>query len=241
MLYFEIQMTMKSIFKILIPLFLVACIQSHDSRNRNEKMSKPHCENSVPFGDIYLCLPEINNMTECYDVPIVKERADRTESEENLVLAYYLNNEVYNQVENLDDLVFDDYFKIYGVKKMRNLKATPHNLNRMAEMMEASYFTENWKAIQGRVNEVLEDVTIDTPVLIDNYSPHKNIRTGVLLMTLSNGIDEFVLIGTANLILIKDRIVALAYYKSYTGPESVNEAKSKNDYIALRFMQENTH
>lgn len=232
---------MKNIFIVLFSLLLFACVQNPNSGYRNEKTMKSDCESSVQFGDIHICLPQINNMTECYSLPIVKELADQTESKDNIVLAYYLNNEIYNQVEYLDDLVFDDYFKIYGVKKMRNLKVTRTNLNKMAEMMEANYFKKNWDSIKDKVNEVFEEITIDIPVLIESYSPHEDIRSGVLLMTLNTGIEEFVLIATLNFILIKNRMVALAYYKTYDGPESVKEAKSKNDYIVLRFVQENTH
>jgi len=41
------------------------------------------------------------------------------------------------------------------------------------------------------------------------------------------------------MLLIKERLIYLNYFKIYDGEESIKKLKAKNDYIVLRLMEEN--
>ena len=46
-------------------------------------------------------------------------------------------------------------------------------------------------------------------------------------------------ISALNLMNIKNRLIWVVYYKSYTGPESIQALKSKNDYLIGKIAMSN--
>lgn len=88
---------------IIFFFLLIGCYQSGITINLNDHLEckKVTCENSVSFGDINICLPKIDGMTECYSVPEVKDLADQFNYEGNSILALYLNHATYRQLDNL--------------------------------------------------------------------------------------------------------------------------------------------
>lgn len=197
------------------------------------------CDKSVRFGNIDVCLPEIDGMTECYSNPMVKERADNTEYEGNSELGFYLNNETYKKVNKINEINFDDYFKIYATKSFAYKKFELPELNNMANKMEGNYIKTNWSELKKKAEKNRDFVSIGKPVLLDSYIPNKNIRTFVMLTKYNVDNTEFIMVATLNMVLIKEHLIWLAYYKNYNGEESINKAKSKNDYIVLRLDEEN--
>lgn len=225
--------------QISLLLLLTLLMGCSNSGQKNTADEKAKCKHSVPFGDIEICLPEIDGMTECYERPNVKALADKFEYEGNEVKAFYINNETYKKVDSLDKIVYDDYFKIYITKTMTGQKAGTAQLDEMTKMLEGNFLQENWDELKGKLNKSLDFISVGQPVLVENYSPHKNIRTFIMLIKYQMEGYEQVIVGTMDILLIKDRLVWLAYYKNYDGEESIKKAKAKNDYIALRVMEVN--
>ncbi|MDP4600415.1 MAG: hypothetical protein NWS84_04645 [Polaribacter sp.] len=232
---------MKKIIGILSIISILSCSQSGQKDFSKDKIvaSKIECNNSVPFGDINICLPLIDGMTECYSTPKVKELADEFNYEGNSILAYYLNNETYEQVDKLDEITFDDYFQIYVTNKLKGMKASQSELNKMANMIEGNYIKENWNDLKEEMERSHDYLTIGKPILIESYNPSNQARTFVMLTKFQiDNFESFVLM-TMNMVLINERLIWLAYYKDYDGEESVKSAKSKNDYIVLNVIDEN--
>lgn len=226
--------------KLYLSLILFVALTMGCSNSGNKSAAeKAKCKHSVPFGDIEICLPEIDGMTECYERPNVKELADKFEYEGNEVKAFYINTETYKKVDSLDKIVYDDYFKIYITKSMSGVKAAKAQLDEMSKMLEENFIKENWGELKIKMEKSLQSISVGQPVVIENYSPHENIRTFIMLVKYQMEGYEQVIVGTMDIMLIKNRLVWLAYYKNYDGEESVKKAKAKNDYIALRVMEEN--
>lgn len=233
----------KSIFLFLttISLFFFSCSKNNQQsklENQSKSDSKT-CEKIVAFGDINICLPEVDGMTECYNIPIVKTLTDKFEYKGNTVLAFYLNNKTYKEVNKLDQIVYDDYFKIYATDNLKNVKFGQAELDQGANMFEGSFLKENWDKIKGKILKDHNNISIGRPVLIESYSPHKKIKTFVIIAKYEMNGYENVMLGTLNLILIKNRIINLAYYRKYEDEESIKKTRAKNDYIALLFFDEN--
>ncbi len=219
----------------------MGCSQSGQQNNSTEETinAKMECDKSVPFGDIDICLPIIDGMTECYSTPIVKSRADEFNYEGNLILAYYLNNATHKQVDKLDEITFDDYFQIYAINKLKGVKVGQSELNEIEKVIEGNYFKENWNDLKKKIEKNHDYLSIGRPILIESYSPNNKVRTYVMLSKYQIGNDEIVSLITMNLVQIKERLISMAYYKNYYGEKSIINAKSKNDYIVLQLMDEN--
>lgn len=200
---------------------------------------KTECDKSVSFGDIDICLPIIDGMTECYSTPILKARADELNYEGNSILAYYLNNATYEQVDKLDEITFDDYIQIYATNKLKGIKVGQSELSEIANMFEGNYIKENWNDLKKKVEKNRDYLSVGRPVIIESYSPNNKVRTYVMLTKYQIDNNEFVLLMTMNMVQIKERLIWLAYYKNYDGEESIKKAKSKNDYIVSQMTDEN--
>jgi hypothetical protein len=224
---------MKKIIGIFILLSIIGC----DFPSSDSKTSI--CEKFVQFGNTNICLPIVDGMTECYTNPIIRLRADKYNYDGNTILAYYLNNTTYKNVENIEDKDYDDFFLIQGVNALKEIKMGEDELIKMDEMVNGKYIRENWKDLKLKFEKGYENISIGRPILIESYKTNKNERTNVLLSKYQkNGIEK-VLILIMNFIIIKERVVTLSYYKNYNGESSIIEAKAKNDYITLQVIDEN--
>lgn len=232
---------MKKSIRILFFIAVVGCSQSGQQNNSTAETVETNtvCDNSVPFGDIDICLPKIDGMTNCYSNPIVKSRADEYNYEGNSILAYYLNNSTYKQIDKLNEITFDDYFQIYVTNKLKGVRIGQSELNETAKNIEGNYIKENWNDLKKKVENNHNYLSIGRPVLIESYSPNNQVRTFVMLVKYQIGNNEAVILMTMNMVQIKERLIWLAYYKKYDGKESIKHAKSKNDYIVLQMMDEN--
>ncbi len=228
--------------KFLMPEILNLIVKTKTENNTNTQIlnNKVKCNKSSSFGDVDICLPEINGMTECYSNPIVKKRADEIiANKENSVLALYLNNTTYKDISKINEKNFDDYFIIFGNNELKNIKIEKSLITELVSNLEGNYFKENWNDLQPKLEKSYKYVSIGKPVLIDSYMPNNKIHTNIVLTKYQKGKDEFIMLITLNMIQIKERLIWLTYYKTYEGVESVKKVKSNNDYIVLRFADEN--
>lgn len=226
---------------LLVLSSLTGCHQAEGQNQIKESTSKGHtdCEKSALFGDREICLPFIDGMTESYAVPAVKARADRFRLEGSTILAYYLNNATYRNIKEINELQYDDYIQIYTLNKAEGIKIGTHELDQVAKATESSFIKANWSDVSDRISQKFENVSVGKPVLLESYAPNRNVRTAILLTKYQAGNYENVIIMALNMVQVKERLVALAYYKDYDGAESVRKSKAKNDYIVLQLLDVN--
>lgn len=236
----EITCAMKMSIAFLFLLSIVSCSQI--SERDNSEVVESHniieCYKSVAFGDVDVCLPVIDGMTECYSHPNVKMAADGLNYPGNSILGYYLNNSTYQQVDRIFEITFDDYFQIYASNELKGMKVGRSELDMMAERLESNYIRENWSDLAKEVRKNY-DFSMGVPILIDSYSPNKDIRTFVMLTKIQFDDDEFISLTLMNIVRLKERLIWMAYYKNYAGEESIGKAKSKNDYLVLSLIDVN--
>ena len=239
--------------KVLMPEILNNVVKTESQNNTKSQSrhsewlqeAKPvvssdvNCDKSVIFGDIKICLPIIDGMIECYSNPNVKDRVINSETEGNTSLAVYLNDETYRQISKNSNIVFDDYFKIFAIDITKEVKIGASELNEIAKGMEEMFVKENWDESNRKYKEKWNSISIGKPVIIESYSLNNRIKTMVILTKTQTNQKENVMIGVLNFTIIKERLVGLNYYKDYDGEESIKNAKSKNDYILLRLLDEN--
>lgn len=225
-----------------LPIFLLllhTSCKNYDADIKNSTIVKIPCSRIVSVGNASICLPKIDGLIECYQNPIVKEMADHYEFRNNKVYGFYLSEEVYSMVDYLGTFPIDDYLKIYAPKSIENLIANIAELNKLSEVLKSGFIETNWQNISKDIDEITSYIKVDQPVMIDKYSVSDYAHTIVLLSKVRSAEIEKVMCMTLNAILVKNRIIFLAYYKDYFDESSVRLTKSKNDYIVLRLIQAN--
>ena len=199
------------------------------------------CVNSALYGYVNICLPQIKGMTECSAHPNIQLITQQYLSS-GPVLGYYLNNETYKQIDQFKsgETTYNDYFMIYGDYLRENYQATTNDLELMQRNLEQTLFEgTNYEQISSRIEEAYGTVSPGRPVLLEKYSPQDNVLTMIVLIKYQNETGETTVVSAVDCILIKKRLITLAYYVAYTGGASIESIKQKNNEAIKRLMETN--
>ncbi|MDR1331825.1 MAG: hypothetical protein LBK07_06945 [Tannerella sp.] len=216
-----------------IIVFLIATVLAGCAGSGNKGVD---CKNSAYYGYVNICLPEIKGMTECLAHENVT-RIIQPYLASGPVLGYYLNNETYGKVDSLGLITYDTYFMLYGEYQHENYPAAINDLETKTAGLEKSLFDqEGFEQIEKNMGAV----KAEKPVLLEKYSPHPNVRTMIVLMKYkSDGGEETSVVSAANVILVKQRLLNLAYYVAYSGVKSIDDLKQKNETVINAFLEAN--
>ncbi len=204
-----------------------------------KKENSNECK-KIYLGEKGICLPELKGMIECYNEPEIKTRVDQFKVKGNTIHGYYMNDSLYKIAkENTDYIVISDCYKVFSVNETHNISITPTQLKEL--------FAETAKIYRKNIyNEALDEfdkkykfITLDSPVVIEEYQPHNNIQTALMLIRSNVMGKESFSLMTLNLIIIKERLLFYSYYLMYNGNSSINFAKNKSDYYGLKIINEN--
>ena len=216
------------------------CILTSSAQIIENQESKPQrCDKTVTFGDIDICLPVFDNMVECSADPRIKSLIEISNYPGNTILAYYVNDNFFNKLGNLVQVSTDDYINFYVTNSLKGQPINDSLLNQMGNIMTENYLSENWVDLMKKLEKNLQYISVGRPVIIDMYSPSDNVRSFVMLTKIVVSNKENILVMTANLIRMKERMVFLAYYKEFNGEESIKSVKSNNDSVVFKLLEFN--
>jgi hypothetical protein len=224
---------------------LCSLILSNCNTNNTENTPKSNdnkeiaCPNEKQFGDISLCLIEMEGMTECYSNPKVTPHINEFRYEGNEILGIYFNDETFARIDSLGTFSYDDYFKVYAVKQLKGVRVGKNELDKLTEMMESNSMKQNWSEIKTKFENEHKNISLDQPIMLESYKPDERIRSFVFLMKLQTEVEEKVMVMTINMIEIKERLIYYAYYKDYKSEASIDQAKSISDNFGFKLMDEN--
>ena len=199
------------------------------------------CDNSALYGYVNICLPQINGMTECGAHPNI-QLITQQYLNSGPVLGYYLNNDTYKLIDQMKpgEIMYDDYFMIYGDYLRENYQATQNDLELMEKNLEQTLFEgTNFEQVTSKIEEAYGTVTPGRPALIEKYSPHDNVLTMIVLIKYKNETGETTVVSAVDCILIKKRLITLAYYIGYRGGTTIDIIKQKNNNAVKRIMEAN--
>ncbi len=205
----------------------------------NQESKLQRCEKTVTFGDLDICLPAFEDMVECSSDPRIKSIIDNTNYPGNTILAYYVKNNFFNKLGNLVQVSTEDYINFYAANSLKGVPINDSLLNLMGNTMSENYISEKWGDLKKNLEKNLGSISVGRPVIIDIYSPNENVRSYAMLTKIVVSHKEVVLVMTANIIRIKERMVFLAYYKEFDGEESITSAKSCNNIVVGKLLDVN--
>jgi len=213
-----------------------------NTSNNNINASLSNCPHSVRFGNISICLPTIDGMTECYSDTTMKNMVDKF-GVNAVLLGFYLNNKSYQNKQNLEKEGFDDYFLLSSDSDLMNRTIHTSDLTQLDSVISGSFIKKNWddvsSMVKKKINKYKFAISFDKPVLIESYSLNENIHSRLFLTKFLSGNDEIVMICDADFCTIKNRLIHMFYYKKYDGVQSLKDARAKNDYVASSIINEN--
>ena len=202
------------------------------------------CSRIVLFGDTEICLPNIAGMKESYSNLTVKSLADLIKSPDEIILGYYLNNDDYNKINTtlLSEGASEDFAKIYSLETIANISVDEEVLDYFVTETK-SVLDSKWSSLKEKSDVFRQaselDIEFGKPLLLEDYQIDSKIKSLVLLNKFSIDSKSEILVMIINFIIIKKRLICLAYYEPYTGPDQIENTKSKNDYFALRLLISN--
>ncbi|MCG8579316.1 MAG: hypothetical protein MI866_05340 [Bacteroidales bacterium] len=196
------------------------------------------CFRKTYFGAAEICLPEIEGYNECYDYPVVKQMADGTEAPTNIVLGFYLNDEIYGKKDSLGLIGFDDYFKIYGTKQIKDYKADNAMLKQMKDVLAGNFVSKNWDLMQKEIDKVGLDMEIGVPTVIKAYNHNDESFTYVMLTKYKmDGYEPYTMAMSINGLLLNERLVWMAYYLLYEDENTILRIQKSTNKIIDQLLR----
>ena len=197
-----------------------------------------NCVRKAYFGKTEICLPQIEGYQECYSDSIVKQVADGTEVPVNMVLGFYLNNETFEKKDSLGLFSFDNYFKVYGTKQIKDYKANYELLKQMQEVLAGNFISKNWELMLKEIDKIGLELEIGVPTVIKTYNLNKNSFTYVMLARYEiEGVEPYTMAMTINGLLINERLIWMAYYLNYNGDKTILELQEKSNTILTKLLR----
>ncbi len=217
--------------RILLIAFVVTTTNSVRAQSSN-------CERITKFGEAELCLAKVNGYKECYLEPKVRLLADMTEVPINMVLGFYLNNSVYEKRDSLGLIRFDDYFKIYGTKEIKDYKADKSTLDEMQKVLAGNFISKNWEEMEKEIDKIDLEVQVGVPTVIDSYTLNNKSFTYIMLARYElEGVEPYTMAMALNGMLLNERLVWMAYYRNYTDQSIVDQLKTNSNKILSQLMK----
>lgn len=214
--------------------------------NKKEKRLEPektitnhssNCAKSGIFGSTVFCLADFENYKEVSTNNLFKQQINNFTDE--VLLAYYVDNETYDFFEQHNEYIPNDLFKIYSLKLLENETVDETEFSLYGSNFKEQFSTE-WENSEKNLED-LTQINFDKPVLLKQYNiDNKNIsNTYVSLVRAIDGEEEVFTINIINISLLKNKIIYSTYVDLYEGNESISKSIQKNDYFLKRFLDIN--
>lgn len=205
----------------------------------NRSANKGGNDTSELYGYVNIRLPHIEGMNECHRHPRVMAFTERYR-QSGPILGYYLDDATYPRIDSLGRITFDNYFMIYGDYNRENYDAAPDDLPLMQEQLERSLVGTDWQELGRRTEDVYNTLMVGRPAIIEKYSPQPGVLTMIILMKYQQeGGAESTVASAANCILLKKRLLSMAYYMAYQNAGTIQALKQRNDAAVKALMAAN--
>lgn len=222
--------------KNLITLSFIATLLLSSCHRTAEKTPDGSSE---LYGYVNIHLPQVEGMNECHNHPRVKAFTERYR-QSGPILGYYLDNATFPRIDSLGQITFDNYFMIYGDYNRENYDAEDTDLPLMQEQLERSLVGTDWQALGRSTEDINNTLMVGRPAIIEKYSPQPGVLTMIILMKYQQeGGAESTVASAANCILLKKRLLSMAYYMAYQNANTILTLKQRNDAAVKALMAAN--
>lgn len=224
-------------------LFLVSSpLKAQQGATRSDSSSIV-CDTLIVWDSIDFCMPKMPGMVEASQLEALQPAIDLVESGMNFIMAYYLPDSVYAHFDMHSMMGYDKYAVVFAVDALKGLPVGEYELAYFSEAIQAAFDGESWKSISEELEESIDNMEFNTPVVAENFSTDKRVKSTVVLMDVSvdNGLgaSKVTVCAIMNVVLVNSRALILTYYEKYEGKKSIKVAKDRNEEILNKFLKAN--
>ena len=207
--------------------------------------SQLECTKNIKIGNIDICFPVINGMTESYSNSNVKIIADTFKgSDDEIIFAIYAKKENLVYSKMLENGLGYPSYKLYGNNKFVDIDINQDLFNMLKVQIKKTLGKDLTKAIEkvnGRLNEIsdIAELNFETPILIESRNINNKSTTNTLLMKVSIDRDIQKIVANLSILIIKERLIFFANYNKYNGSESVEKTNIQSDVFIKKIFKVN--
>lgn len=193
------------------------------------------------YGDISICLPEIKGYLECFNDSLVKKRAN----EEmgligNEIFSVYLNSELYSKfIKAPITTKWEEHIKIYGVPSLKSKDVPDNLLDKIESHLRSNSEIIAWDITVNKINKGKIGYTLQKPALVEIYQTLKNVKSFVYISDYDLFGEPGIMMWVANICILKNRIIYVAYYKEFDNKNAKVILKKKNDFFIKELIRLN--
>lgn len=231
---------MRNISGFIVLCLICACVNSGNKKNMTASKNR-NCDTSVLFGDVNICIPNVKGYKDAHSFPDMAKQSRMIEANGNAVLGFYISDTA-NLGRTTDvDLYYEDYYTIFSPQQLKDVRSDESDLKETMRAALQNFSVQDWDSTKNRIKQMTSgQLEVNKPVLIRTYSLNDNISSAIVLMKVGHEGRMNSIVFCMNMLLIKDRIVSMAYYLNYTGVESIIKLKKNSDRIALELLNANS-
>ena len=236
----------KHLMKILNLVFLVlaiSCSKSQSNLKINQSIdispTNKNCENTFQFGKAFLCVPKIKGMQNIIFNSKSKDYIQSKNYPGNTVVAYYVNEKIYENLEILYSDQFDDFFQIFVTNNNENQDVNDNYFKEINEGIKEYLNSSNWNDLKKKLENLNENNVFEKPIIAESYALSSNSIQHVTLVTIKKDNIQKNMIAIGNMFIINNRLFYATYNHYFQNSKSIEEAKKRNDEIMLQILKLN--
>jgi hypothetical protein len=233
---------MNKAINLLFLISSIGCLQFGQKENSNYQLENNlvACDSSINYGDISICLPEMPNYKECYANKYVKQRANHeAKILNNDIIGVYLTDSLFLKFQKEPNTLWTEFVKIYGTPEMKNKYFSSAYFNEIESLLRSNSEFVPWDEAIKSVNENSENLKIRKPALIEIYQPNEKIKSIIYLGDYKYMNESGKILWTANMCVIKNRLIYFAYYLKFEGSKTKEILKLRSNAFGKAFIQLN--
>lgn len=223
---------MKRLKIISVAIVVFSCLTGFYYQQKNTKCASKRNYNNTEF-----CMPIMVGMTEAYSQPKIKKATDEYKFDKrNTILGLYVRNE---NLKKIDTEGFNNYIKVYGLKQLEGRKVSKSLFSLVREQFISDSSILIWDNIKNDVENKFSELKFGSPMIIEKYNLNGRISTQILLMKMIKNKKEMIKACSFSIAHVKNTIIYYSFYRTYTGPETIDIVKANSDLFGYKFLQSN--
>jgi hypothetical protein len=232
-----------NVSKIIIGffVFVLGCKEKNIKIQSSEEKLVECPTNQRVFGDVSICLPQINGYIECYKDSLVQERAiEEIKILGGEILAVYLNNDLFSKFQKEpNSILWKEHIKVWGHPPLKNKEVSNNFLEKIeSKIRKDSKIILIDDAIK-KANKEKTGFNMEKPALIEIYKPTDRILSIVYLADYDFLGVSGKMLWIANMCILKKRLIYFGYYMEFDNKNAKEILKNKNLNFGREFTRLN--
>ena len=193
------------------------------------------------FGDVSICLPQINGYIECYKDSLVQERAiDEMKILGSELIAVYLNNDIFSKFQNApNSLLWKEHIKVWGHPPLKNKDIPANFLEKLESKIRKESTIISFEDAIKNLNKEKIGFTMGKPALIEIFKQNESILSVIYLADYDFLGKPGKMLWIANMCTLKNRLIYYGYYMEFDNKNVKKILMDKNSEFGRELIRLN--